>query len=226
MALLRSLPALLGRDEIAGGLERVGSAGRARARPGLRAGRPRPCERSPPTRRRGAHDHRRRAPRPRPARLPGLRRGRCLPRLGDASVRAGQPERRDHGTPPPRAVAPARPGPHAAPAGRAGARARAATRSPRRGRRARACSRAAPAASTRPNWLRVWSRPATAASIRSSTEVRSRCAARSSTCSLRPPTAPVRIDLWDDEVDRLTEFSVTDQRSTGRRRVRRAVPLS
>ena len=26
--------------------------------------------------------------------------------------------------------------------------------------------------------------------------------------------APVRIDLWGDEVDRLTEFSVHDQRST------------
>src|SRR5439155_950344 len=27
--------------------------------------------------------------------------------------------------------------------------------------------------------------------------------------------APVRVDLWGDEVDRLTEFSVADQRSTG-----------
>ena len=26
--------------------------------------------------------------------------------------------------------------------------------------------------------------------------------------------APIRIDLWGDEVDRLTEFSVNDQRST------------
>ena len=26
--------------------------------------------------------------------------------------------------------------------------------------------------------------------------------------------APIRIDLWGDEVDRLTEFAVNDQRST------------
>ena len=51
-------------------------------------------------------------------------------------------------------------------------------------------------------------RSATAASTRSSTAARSRCAARSSTCSRRPPTHPVRIDLWGDEVDRLTEFAV------------------
>ena len=55
---------------------------------------------------------------------------------------------------------------------------------------------------------------ATGASTRSSTAARSRCAARSSTCSRRPPTHPVRIDLWGDEVDRLSEFSVADQRST------------
>ena len=37
-----------------------------------------------------------------------------------------------------------------------------------------------------------------------------------SSCDVFPSTAdaPVRIDLWGDEVDRLTEFSVADQRAT------------
>lgn len=52
-----------------------------------------------------------------------------------------------------------------------------------------------------------------AVSIRWSTAVRWRSEVRSST--FRPATAnsPVRIDLWGDEVERLTEFSVGDQRS-------------
>ena len=61
---------------------------------------------------------------------------------------------------------------------------------------------------------RLVGRRAIGASTRSSTAARSRCGARSSTSSRRPPTAPVRIDLWGDEVDRLSEFSVADQRST------------
>ena len=58
------------------------------------------------------------------------------------------------------------------------------------------------------------STPATAASTRSSTAARSRCAG--SIVDVFPSTAdaPVRIDLWGDEVDRLTEFAVADQRST------------
>ncbi|WP_419923792.1 transcription-repair coupling factor [Candidatus Poriferisocius sp.] len=42
-------------------------------------------------------------------------------------------------------------------------------------------------------------------------------AVRGSIVDVFPSTAdsPVRIDLWGDEVDRLTEFSVADQRSTG-----------
>ena len=41
-------------------------------------------------------------------------------------------------------------------------------------------------------------------------------ARRGSIIDVFPSTAdaPVRIDLWGDEVDRLTEFSVHDQRST------------
>ncbi len=47
-------------------------------------------------------------------------------------------------------------------------------------------------------------------------EHRGEFAVRGSIVDVFPPTAdrPVRIDLWGDEVDRLGEFSVTDQRST------------
>jgi transcription-repair coupling factor (superfamily II helicase) len=47
-------------------------------------------------------------------------------------------------------------------------------------------------------------------------EHRGEVARRGSIVDVFPSTAddPVRIDLWGDEVDRLTEFSVTDQRST------------
>jgi len=48
-------------------------------------------------------------------------------------------------------------------------------------------------------------------------EHRGEVARRGSIVDVFPSTAdrPVRIDLWGDEVDRLTEFSVADQRSTG-----------
>ncbi|HEY8523566.1 MAG TPA: transcription-repair coupling factor [Acidimicrobiales bacterium] len=48
-------------------------------------------------------------------------------------------------------------------------------------------------------------------------EHRGEVAVRGSIVDVFPSTAdrPVRIDLWGDEVDRLTEFSVADQRSTG-----------
>jgi transcription-repair coupling factor (superfamily II helicase) len=47
-------------------------------------------------------------------------------------------------------------------------------------------------------------------------EHRGELAVRGSIVDVYPSTAeaPVRIDLWGDEVDRLTEFSVADQRST------------
>ncbi|HYI61248.1 MAG TPA: DEAD/DEAH box helicase, partial [Acidimicrobiales bacterium] len=47
-------------------------------------------------------------------------------------------------------------------------------------------------------------------------EARGEVAVRGSIVDVFPSTEdrPVRIDLWGDEVDRLTEFSVTDQRST------------
>jgi transcription-repair coupling factor (superfamily II helicase) len=45
---------------------------------------------------------------------------------------------------------------------------------------------------------------------------RGEVAVRGSIVDVYPSTAdaPVRIDLWGDEVDRLSEFSVHDQRST------------
>ncbi|HEY2301402.1 MAG TPA: CarD family transcriptional regulator, partial [Acidimicrobiales bacterium] len=48
-------------------------------------------------------------------------------------------------------------------------------------------------------------------------EHRGELAVRGSIVDVFPSTGevPVRIDLWGDEVDRLTEFSVADQRSTG-----------
>src|SRR5437764_14778898 len=47
-------------------------------------------------------------------------------------------------------------------------------------------------------------------------EHRGEVAVRGSIVDVFPSTAdaPVRIDLWGDEVDRLTEFSVNDQRAT------------
>jgi transcription-repair coupling factor (superfamily II helicase) len=48
-------------------------------------------------------------------------------------------------------------------------------------------------------------------------EHRGELAVRGSIVDVFPSTAdaPIRLDLWGDEVDRLTEFSVADQRSTG-----------
>ena len=101
----------------------------------------------------------------------------------------------------------------------AGAGAGAAARSPRRGRRTDR-GRARRRCSTRPtSWL--------ASSRRGyrreyQVEHRGEVAVRGSIVDVFPSTAdgPVRIDLWGDEVDRLTEFSVNDQRSDERRRPR------
>ncbi len=48
-------------------------------------------------------------------------------------------------------------------------------------------------------------------------EARGELAVRGSIVDVYPSTAdhPVRIDLWGDEVDRLSQFSVADQRSHG-----------
>src|SRR4029077_15639177 len=47
-------------------------------------------------------------------------------------------------------------------------------------------------------------------------EARGEVAVRGAIVDIYPSTAdhPVRIDLWGDEVDRLSQFSVADQRST------------
>ena len=72
-----------------------------------------------------------------------------------------------------------------------------------------------------PNW---WPR-ATGASTRWSTAASSPCAAASSTCSPRRPTSRSRIDLWGDEVDRLTAFSVERPAVVARPRRGRALRL-
>ena len=116
-------------------------------------------------------------------------------------------------------VAPARPG-RACPGGRrgAGAGARAAARPPRRGRRARSSSR--PATSVDPDELveRPGRAPATAASTRSSTAARSRCAARSSTCSRPPPTRRCASTCGATRSTASPSSRSTDQRSDDRRR--------
>ncbi len=96
---------------------------------------------------------------------------------------------------------------------RAGPRPAAAARAPRRGRRA---GRGRPRAtsSTRTSW----SPGLVGVGYRREYQVehRGEVAVRGSIVDVFASTAdvPVRIDLWGDEVDRLTEFSVGDQRST------------
>ena len=147
--------------------------------------------------------------------VPRRRRGRAVPGVGDAAVRTGVARDRDDGPPPARHVAAAR-------------RRRPPARGRRRARSARSCSgsvrtsRTSSRSSSRPARSSTAtssssgsSRWATGASTRSRRAASSRCAARSSTSTRRPPTIPVRIDLWGDEVDRLSQFSVADQRSHG-----------
>ena len=208
-ASLRDEPALtqvLGRTSAVPGRARAGAGHRRRrAGPAVRAAARSwwPCP-----------------PRPTPSAWPttsaaflGSGRGRAVPGVGDAAVRAGEPRRRDDG--PPAADACGACATPTGPRGRGGAGAGpgAAARPARRGRRADR-GRAPATRSTRRAGRPAGRRRATGASTRSSTAARWRCGARSSTCSRPPPTRPVRIDLWGDEVDRLTEFSVTDQRST------------
>ena len=69
----------------------------------------------------------------------------------------------------------------------------------------------------RSTWA-TWSRELAVLGYRREYQVehRGEMAVRGSIVDVYPSTAncPVRIDLWGDEVDRLTEFSVGDQRST------------
>ena len=68
-------------------------AGRARAGPAIACGWPTWPAGTDADPGRRAHHRRRRAPGPRPGRLPRSRRGRAVPGVGDAAVRAGQPRR-------------------------------------------------------------------------------------------------------------------------------------
>ena len=146
--------------------------------------------------------------------------GGGLPGLGDPALRAGEPRRVHHGPPAPAAVA----------AGRA----RAATPGRRRRRpeivvapikavlqRLGPVADGGPAGgrwpratvSTSRSWWPSWWPWATGASR--SVEHRGELAVRGGIVDVFPSTAdePVRIDLWGDEVDRLTRFDVADQRS-------------
>ena len=159
-------------------------------------------------------------PRPTPSGWPttwrpflGPEAGRAVPGVGDAAVRAGQPGVETMGrrlrTMWRLRTADQRPDGR----GRAGAGPGAAARPARRGRRAGRRPARRPA---RPDEL---VERLVAAGYRREYQVehRGEVAVRGSIVDVFPSTAdaPVRIDLWGDEVDRLTEFSVADQRSTG-----------
>ena len=189
-----------------------GRARRARAGPGLHRRRPRRPRRAAPDRGRGRHQHRRRAPGPRPALLLGAdevdlfpawetlpfervspcvetmgRRLRTMWRLRDPTSHAPRARR-------------ARCGPWCSASARTS---RTSSRSSSR------------PASHRPGRPR---RPGSSpAGYRREYQVehRGEVAVRGSIVDVFPSTAdaPVRIDLWGDEVDRLTEFSVADQRA-------------
>ena len=143
----------------------------------------------------------------------GAGRRRALPGVGDAPVRAGVAVVRDHGPSPAGDVAAPRPG----------------ARRPRSWSRrcARSCSASARTSRRSSRWSSV---PATsvdrdelvarlvAGGYRREYQVEARgeVAVRGSIVDVYPSTDdhPVRIDLWGDEVDRLSAFAVADQRST------------
>ena len=92
-----------GRDRGSGAPGRGAGAGAGAVR-----GDARPRHRAQADRARGADGRRGRAHRGRPARVPRRRRGRAVPGVGDAAVRAGVARDRDDGPPPPRDLAAAR----------------------------------------------------------------------------------------------------------------------
>jgi len=149
--------------------------------------------------------------RARPATAGGLSERSCPPAVGDPPLRAGEPRGGHHGDQALGAVhlfaegatrsrRRRRPGPGHPPAARPWRD--AAPRSP--------WSRAS--ASTPRNSSPSWSGRATGVSTRSSTVASWRCAR---IVDIFPSTAdaPVRVDLFGDEIDRLTTFDVSDQRS-------------
>ena len=162
----------------------------------------------------GAARGRGRATRGGPGCVPAAEGGGALPGLGDAAVRAGQPGGRDDGPTAAHALWRLRERRRVAAGGGRSGRGRWCSVSVRTSRTSSRSWCAAARWSTSTASSSASCARGTAGSTRSSTGARWPCAARSSTCSRPPPTHPVRIDLWGDEVDRLTEFSVADQRST------------
>ena len=180
-------PAALGAGADPG--DRRSDRARRRPRGGARPQhrRPRPALGSPPARRRRPDRHRRRPAVRRPQPVHARRRGRAVPGLGDAAVRAGQPQRGDDGPPPRSALAAADHRAHPGDRRRRRPRPAAAPRS--RGDHDRADPRAPGATCSTPRTsCAAWSSSATDASSSSSTAARWRCAARSSTSTPPPPT--------------------------------------
>ncbi len=169
----------------------------------------------PPADRGGrAHHRRRRAPGARPGGLPRARRGRLFPAWETLPFERVSPAVETMGRRLRTLWRLARRPSRAPPGDRgAGAGPRAAPRAPRGRRRADRRRRRRPGRPDRAG--RAARRARLPARVPGRAPGRGRGArARSSTCSPRTADAPVRIDLWGDEVDRLTEFSVADQRST------------
>ena len=214
---LASLPPLL-RDEPAlasslGQPER--GPRRARGRPPAHRRRARPPVGAPPARGGLPDRDGGRAARRRPAAVLPDGEVDAVPGVGDAAVRAGQPQRRDDGPAPRGPVAAARPGAHA-PRSSSPACARCCSASARRP------PRSSPSSSGRatvidPDELLTHPRrsPATGARSWSSTAARSPGAARSSTCSRRPPTCRSASTCGATRSTGSPTFSVNDQRSTG-----------
>ena len=166
-----------------------------------------------------ATDARGRGPRRRAALPAARRRGRRVPRLGDAAARAALAAQR-HRRPPARGAAPARPPAATATRGRPGQVVVAPVRAllqplVARARRPGAGARCAPATSVRPGRASspAWS---TSAYTRVDlVEKRGEFAVRGGILDVFPPTEehPLRVEFWGDTVEEIRWFKVADQRS-------------
>ena len=229
---LRSLLPLFRQDDTLADLAGlvVGGPGRPRAGPGLRGRRPGRGDRPPPDRGGRAR------PRPTPTAWPTT----CGPSSATTRSTSSRPGRRCPSSGSARASRPWAGG--CGPCGGCATATRPAGPTACRGcsspRSGPCCSGSAP---TSRSSSRSSSAPATssipielvarlvAMGYRREYQVehRGELAVRGSIVDVFPSTAdvPVRIDLWGDEVDRLTEFSVGDQRSIGDLEQRRALRL-
>ena len=140
-------------------------------------------------------------------------RGDAVPGVGDAAVRAGQPQRRDDGPPAGGAVAPAHARARAPAVIVAGVRALLQRLGP--GAINIEPVRVRPSDVLDPDAL-LTTLIGFGYRREELVEHRGEVASRGAIIDVFPSTAdaPIRIDLWGDEVDRLTEFTVNDQRST------------